>query len=438
MTENLRTTNAQQLSAGGAEFRQSRVSRRAMLYGGAAALSCPGLALGSSFSRPERLDDLHATADETSVMGLHDCRPVAWNSLVRRLVIAGHYDPPHASRIYACASIAQACAASLIATRPGVANDHRDALVHVASSIGALETVAAFFQGPQLPKAGHRRQISDDGLQRGLSSHEIADASQVGAEIAGRVLARAGRSGPTSAATSPAPARAVWRSDGGRPPVRPYWGKVSPLLIDLAELPMRPPPRLDSPDFGDALQHVATRTREANVTDARVVALWADGVGTSTPPGHWNRIACRLVEKHRVDDRRALDVLALLNLALFDAGILCWRVKFTYWLARPHQMDPTILPLVSVPNFPAYPSGHSAFSGAAAEVLTHFFPAEAKRLAQMAAEASESRVLGGLHYAFDCEEGLRLGRWVGEYATRTWAGTKTSEGSMWLNVLSGL
>ncbi|HEV8472147.1 MAG TPA: hypothetical protein VGR82_05150, partial [Methylomirabilota bacterium] len=53
---------------------------------------------------------------------------------------------------------------------------------------------------------------------------------------------------------------------------------------------------------------------------------------------------------------------------------------------------------------------------AAAEVLGHFFPAEREALARMAQDASDSRVYAGLHYAFDCEEGLVLGRAVGRLA----------------------
>jgi hypothetical protein len=187
---------------------------------------------------------------------------------------------------------------------------------------------------------------------------------------------------------------------------------------------MQPPPPTESPEFRAALREVAERVRHITAADTRLVALWADGAGTSTPPGHWNRIACGLLCKHGVDEGRAVEVLAVLNLALFDAGILCWRVKFEHWLARPHQMDPAILPLVSVPNFPAYPSGHSAFSGAAAEVLGHSFPTEREALTALATEASESRVAGGIHYPFDCQEGLRIGRWVGTRATRAWLDRK--------------
>ena len=55
-------------------------------------------------------------------------------------------------------------------------------------------------------------------------------------------------------------------------------------------------------------------------------------------------------------------------------------------------------------------------SGAAADVLAHFFPGERDGLDRLAAEASMSRVYGGIHFRFDCDEGLKLGRAVARLA----------------------
>jgi membrane-associated phospholipid phosphatase len=38
------------------------------------------------------------------------------------------------------------------------------------------------------------------------------------------------------------------------------------------------------------------------------------------------------------------------------------------------QLDSSIKTTIGLPNFPAYPSGHSTFSAAAAAVLSHLFP----------------------------------------------------------------
>ena len=49
-------------------------------------------------------------------------------------------------------------------------------------------------------------------------------------------------------------------------------------------------------------------------------------------------------------------------------------------------------------------------------MLAHFFPGERDELDRLAAEASMSRVYGGIHFRFDCDEGLKLGRAVARLA----------------------
>jgi hypothetical protein len=96
--------------------------------------------------------------------------------------------------------------------------------------------------------------------------------------------------------------------------------------------------------------------------------------------------------------------------AVMDAGVCVWRAKYTYWLIRPSQADPGITLAVSLPNHPSYPSAHSCIDGAFSAVLEAAFPGERSRLEEMAQEASESRLYAGLHYRFDKEAGLALGR----------------------------
>jgi membrane-associated phospholipid phosphatase len=69
-----------------------------------------------------------------------------------------------------------------------------------------------------------------------------------------------------------------------------------------------------------------------------------------------------------------------------------------------------------MPNFPAYISGHSTFSGAAAEILGYLIPEKKVAYEQMATDASNSRMYGGIHYRADCVEGLKVGKAIGNYA----------------------
>jgi len=79
-------------------------------------------------------------------------------------------------------------------------------------------------------------------------------------------------------------------------------------------------------------------------------------------------------------------------------------------------MDARIKTVTGLPNFPAYISGHSTFSSAAATILGHIIKPKATEYTAMAKEASESRIYGAIHYRSDCEKGLETGKKVGDYA----------------------
>ena len=70
------------------------------------------------------------------------------------------------------------------------------------------------------------------------------------------------------------------------------------------------------------------------------------------------------------------------------------------------------MPLFPVPNFPSYPSNHSSFSAARAEVLAYLFPARADFIRAIAKEAGDSRIWAGLHYQMDNVAGVNLGKSV--------------------------
>jgi membrane-associated phospholipid phosphatase len=106
----------------------------------------------------------------------------------------------------------------------------------------------------------------------------------------------------------------------------------------------------------------------------------------------------------------------MLNVALADAAICCWDVKFLYFNPRPSQVNPKIKTLTGLPNFPSFPSGHSTFSGAAATILSHLLPSLSDTFNKYADEASMSRLYGGIHYRTDCETGLVVGKAIGQKA----------------------
>ncbi|HOY96649.1 MAG TPA: phosphatase PAP2 family protein, partial [Catalimonadaceae bacterium] len=137
---------------------------------------------------------------------------------------------------------------------------------------------------------------------------------------------------------------------------------------------------------------------------------------TYTPPGHWNAIACEDFVKLRFSEVRWARNLALLNMSMFDAAICCWDTKYAYFNPRPSQINSKIKTLTGLPNFPAFMSGHSTFSGSAATILGHINPVRANDYNAMAEEASLSRLYGAIHYRSDIEVGMQMGQNIGQKA----------------------
>lgn len=204
-----------------------------------------------------------------------------------------------------------------------------------------------------------------------------------------------------------------------RPPLLPFYGNVKTWNFTFDDMiAMRPvaPPAIGTPEFQkdlDELKGIAkNRTRE----QFRIAAYWADGPGTYTPPGHWDRKATELIYESQWNEIRSARALALACTAMQDAGIACWNTKYFYLTQRPSEVTSDITTSTGIPNFPGYTSGHSTFSAAAAEILSHLFPAKAGELQAFAQEASASRIYGGIHFRVDCEKGLEAGKKVGDFA----------------------
>jgi hypothetical protein len=203
-----------------------------------------------------------------------------------------------------------------------------------------------------------------------------------------------------------------------RPPMLPVFGVVRAWCMtpqDIIDERPVAPPSTSSEEMNTELAEVKQFAENLTREQLAIVHKWADGAGTYTPPGHWNDIATEYVVNANYSEVRTARAYALLNMALHDAAVGCWETKFFYFNPRPSQMDPSLKTATGVPNFPAFTSGHSTFSGAAATVLTYLFPEGESLFMEQAEEASISRLYGGIHYRSDIEMGMAHGKVIGGY-----------------------
>lgn len=198
-------------------------------------------------------------------------------------------------------------------------------------------------------------------------------------------------------------------------PLEPVAGQWQTWVLSSgADIRPPAPPAYGSDEFDVQVDEVWRANQSLTADRLAIATRWADGPGTQTPAGHWNEIAVGLATAAGMSEPEVARMLATLGVAQADAFIACWDCKFAYWCVRPvteirARFDPQWTPPLVTPPFPAYPSGHSATSGAASLVLVTFFPASATTIMNQAVDAMNSRLYGGIHYPVDNTCGLTLG-----------------------------
>jgi PAP2 superfamily len=228
------------------------------------------------------------------------------------------------------------------------------------------------------------------------------------------------------------------------PPLLPHWGKVRPFIIQTSDYTAKSPHVFDSivgSDFYTQGMEVLSANGSYTKEQVWVAEFWSDDFPqlTMSPAGRWISILNQIIDIEKPSYEKAVQSYFLLGLALSDAATVCWYNKYKYQLLRPETyikryLSPHWQPLHDAPNFPSYPSGHSIFGAVSAEVLTKIYgnpysftdnthkgreefignPRQFNSFHEMAKENAYSRILMGVHFRYDCTEGLKLGTEIGK------------------------
>jgi hypothetical protein len=238
----------------------------------------------------------------------------------------------------------------------------------------------------------------------------IASGEAIGRQVGAEVVAYAATDNFNLSPVPPIPVGPGFWTSGPTPIIISLFGTRPFGLTSPDQFRPPPPPAFGSAAFLEALEEIRRLSDNRTPDQLTQATLWAPRIAA------WmNQQAVGLIQANRLNERSATRVLALANMAAFDANIACWDAKFAYWLIRPSQADPAITLPIGLPNHPSYTSGHSCNTASYAAVLSHFFPRDAARLQTMVVKAGLSRMYGGIHYRFDCEVGQDLGRKVAAY-----------------------
>jgi hypothetical protein len=376
-----------------------------------------------------------------------------WNVEARDAVRAGSTPPPRASRAMAMLHASVYDAVNAVDqshqpyrwTQPALPGTSKEA----AAAAAGHRVLSALFPNRQaILDARLAQQLSDIG-----SGPPVDQGLTLGRAVADDMIAwrsNDGSDAPSNYTPTNLPGR--WRPTppGFLPALLPQWGGVVPFGI-ASPLQYRPPPppALPTVDYATAVNEVKGIGKIDSVIrtpdQTEIAHFWSNGAGTETPPGHWNRIAVVVGGQDNNTLSENARMFAMLNVALADAAIVSWDCKYHYDFWRPITAirdaefddnplttdDDNWAPLLTTPPFPEYTSGHSTFSGAAAEALASFFGTDSisftvgsdgvpvqrsfDSFSDAALESGLSRIYGGIHYSFSNVHGLSSGGAVGQY-----------------------
>jgi len=234
----------------------------------------------------------------------------------------------------------------------------------------------------------------------------------------------------------------------------PHWKDIRPMVMDSANMFAPPPPpafniKDKNSKYYKEVQAVKNAVDSLSTEQKHIAEFWDDNpfkMNVSghvmfaskkfSPPGHWMSVVGIAAQKAKADYAATVYAYAKTSIALFDAFIQTFQVKYTYNTVRPETvinkyLDPNWMPYLQTPAFPEYTCGHSTISASAAEALTSVFGdnfgytdsteiefgisnRSFASFRKAAEENNQARFYGGIHFHNSCIISSACGKKVGQ------------------------
>lgn len=212
----------------------------------------------------------------------------------------------------------------------------------------------------------------------------------------------------------------------------PYLGNNRPIITGSIDNTMPAAPTAYSEDPKSAFYQMALNDYNVSLTltpeQTNQALFWRDIPGVTTA-GHWLSILQQVLKQTGSHLDKAAFAYALCGTCISDATISCWQAKYKYNLVRPITYIRGVIgfaawnSLISTPAHPEYPAAHAFISSATADALTSIFgnigsftdhtydylgltAITFNSFHDIAVNAANSRVFGGIHYQPSVDTGL--------------------------------
>lgn len=220
-------------------------------------------------------------------------------------------------------------------------------------------------------------------------------------------------------------------------PIAPVWGNLRTMVsgsIENTEAPAPIPYSEDSSSsFYKEAKEVYDISQHMTEEQKQVALFWKEINPGFTAPGHWLNILRQILQKEKAPLDKAVFSYAITGLAMNDAWISSWRMRYVHNVLRPVTYIREVmghrnwLSFVPTPPHPEYTSGFAALAGAVCGAMAAIFGNEYlltdKSYAEaglgtrtfysfgaLASEAANSKIYGGIHFRFSVDAGLNQGK----------------------------
>ncbi|HEY6901678.1 MAG TPA: vanadium-dependent haloperoxidase [Puia sp.] len=338
--------------------------------------------------------------------------------------------------------------------------------VKVNFQLASLLAYCKLGQAVTFPEGSMKAYV--DSLKKLAKDHgmptEVIAASQAYADTVGNAIMAwskkdnyAQTRGATEYMVNDSPGRWVPTPPAYAPAMEPHWREIRFVMVDSVRQFMPPPPYPFNMTDKKAPYYLEVKKSQNKVDslteeETWIADFWDDnpfklnvsghlmfGTKKFSPAGHWMSVTGIAAQKAGADFNTTVTAYAKTAVALFDAFIECWNIKYTYNTLRPETainryIDPNWRPHLQTPPFPEYTCGHCTISASAAEALTSMFgdnfaytdttelefgikSRSFKSFRDAALETRKSRFYGGIHYDYCTILSQKMGAQIGELVT---------------------
>jgi len=300
-----------------------------------------------------------------------------------------------------------------------------------------------------------KKMAKDHGMPSDVLAASVAYGDSVGAAVMAwsKKDNYAQTRGATEYMVNDSPGRWVPTPPAYTPAMEPHWREIRFVIVDsVREFLPHPPYAFNVTDknapYYQEVKKIQNKGDSLTEEETWIADFWDDnpfklnvsghlmfGTKKFSPAGHWMSIVGIAAQKSGADFNTTVAAYAKTAVALFDAFIECWNIKFTYNTLRPETainkyFDPNWRPHLQTPPFPEYTCGHCTISASAAEALTSVFgdnfaysdttelefgikSRNFKSFRDAASETERSRFYGGIHYEYSTKVSHQMGSQIG-------------------------